>query len=233
MRTSAPSLSTTREPGSEAAFTLIEVLLAISIGAIVLAAINVVFFGAIHLRERAADVVEMNLPNDRLVTVMKRDLRGIIYRSNSQLAGLMSSDTTAVGLTQPVALEIFTTTGALLEDSPFGDIQRIDYSLQDPTNRNQFTGRDLVRHITRNVLAPQPETPQGQVLASDVQQLKFSYYDGTNWADTWLSTLSNTPVAIKVHVVFTLPKLARSQNPPIDFVVPVVMSSLAETNSAQ
>jgi len=207
-------------------------MLSLAIAAVVLAAINTVFFAAIHLRERSAEVTEATLPMDRVVSVMKRDLSGIVYHTNSQLTGVMASDMAPVGMTQPALLEIFTTSGTITEDSAFGDIQRVDYVLQHPTNRTASTGRDLIRNVTRNLLAPTPETPQPQLLIGDVQQLKFTYYDGTNWLDAWSQTLSNTPVAIKVHIGFNVPKSGRSANPPIDFLVPVVLSTSSATNSA-
>ena len=215
---------------TEAAFTLIEVLLAVTIAAIVLAAINVVFFGAIRLREGSAAVTEKTLPMDQLVSVMKRDLRGIVP-PDGVLAGVMASDTTAVGMNQPVMLEIYTATGQLVEETPFGDIQRIDYALQDPTNRMAGPGRDLVRNVSRNLLAVTPETPVPQRLISGVQQLQFAYYDGTNWANVWSSTLSNIPVAVRVNITFAVPKAGQVQNPPIEFLVPVVMVS--RTNSTE
>ncbi len=233
-----PLYPVSRAPGHRrlrvacAAFTLIEVLLAVGISAIVLAAINVVFFGAVRLREGAAAATKMTLPLDNLVSVMKRDLRGIMpYSGNSVLVGLMASDTTAVGMSQPVALEIYTSTGQVVPGSPYGEIQRIDYALQDPTNRMAPPGRDIVRHVSRNLLAVTPEAPVPQHLISGVQTLQFSYYDGTNWATTWSSTLSNTPIAVKVHIDFTPPRVRGvPATSPIDFLVPVIM--VPRTNTA-
>ena len=206
-----------------AAFTLIEVFLAVAISAVVLAAMNTVLFGALHLRNRTAELTEGSLPMDRAVTILKRDLRGIV--PPGALAGPMVSDTTAVGMSQPVLLELFTTTGVANEDLPWGDVQRIDYALQEPTNRFIATGKDLIRNVTRNLLASTPETPDPQFLLGDVQQLKFTYYDGTNWLDTWSVLLSNTPAAVRVQISFTKPKSGAMANAPIEFVVPVCIES--------
>ena len=189
---------------SGAAFTLIEVLLAIGIFAIVLAAINTVFFAGMRLRAKTTDALEDALPEDRAVNTIKHDLAGIV--PPGVLAGVMSSDTTVPGITQQVALEIYTTTGIISEDAPWGDIQKVDYSLQFPTNRTGFPGKDLVRSVTRNLLATDTETPVSESLLSDVQSLKFTYFDGTNWNDTWSSTLSNIPAAIRVSIDFATAK---------------------------
>jgi type II secretion system protein J len=202
------------------AFTLIEVLLAIGIFALVLAAINTVFFAGLRLRQKTTDMLEDVLPTDRAVSIIKHDLAGIV--PPGVLAGVMSSDTAVPGISQQVALEIYTTTGTMTDDAPWGDIQKIDYSLQLPTNRTDYIGQDLVRSVTRNLLATATEVPVQESLLSDVQSLKFSYYDGTNWNDTWSSTLSNIPTAIRVSIDFATAKVDPKLKIPIQLVVPVV-----------
>jgi type II secretion system protein J len=209
-----------------AAFTLIEVLLAIGIFAIVLAAVNVVFFAGMRLRAKTVASLEDAIPNDRAVSIIKRDLAGI--RPPGVLAGVMSSDTTVPGISEQVALEIYTSTGIIGDDAPWGDIQKVDYSLQFPTNSTGHPGQDLVRSVTRNLLATDTEIPVQESLLSDVQSLKFSYYDGTNWNDTWSSTLSNIPTAIRVSIDFATAKTDPQLKVPIRMTVPVV--TLAYTN---
>jgi type II secretion system protein J len=211
------------------AFTLLEVLLALAIAAIVLAALNTVFFSAMRMRATTTAMVQTVLPSDRAVSVMKADLAGIV--PVGVMAGPMGSDIAGVGMTQPAALEIYTSTGVLSADAPWGPIQKIDYSLQDPTNRMTSNGRDLVRGVTRNLLAVTPPAPDQQVLIGDVQSLKFSYYDGTNWNESWSAVLSNTPVAIRVSIDFTPSRSDLSTSPPIQFVVPIYAQ--ARTNQSQ
>jgi type II secretion system protein J len=214
-----------------AAFTLIEVLLSIGIFAIVLAAINTVFFAGLRLRARTTDALASSLPMDRAISVIKSDLAGIV--PPGVLAGVMSSDTTVPGLSQQVALEIYTTTGLIGPDAPWGDIQKVDYSLQFPSNGGSANGKDLVRSITRNLLATDTETPVSESLLSGVQNLKFSYFDGTNWNDTWSSTLSNIPAAVRVSIDFANAKTDPVPKIPIQLLVPVVIQTYTNsTNSS-
>jgi hypothetical protein len=71
--------------------------------------------------------------------------------------------------------------------------------------------------------------PEPQSLLQDVSSLKFSYYDGTNWNDSWSTVLSNIPVAIRVSIDFATAKNASDLKPPVQFVVPIV--SWSNTNS--
>ena len=54
-------------------------------------------------------------------------------------------------------LDFFTSTGALSDKAPWGDIQEVFYELKAPTDRNQ-AGMDLVRCVNRNLLATTTKT---------------------------------------------------------------------------
>ena len=60
------------------AFTLIEMLLAVAICAIVLVAINGVFATAVRLRDKTSEAVEEALPANRAMDMMVRDLKGTV-----------------------------------------------------------------------------------------------------------------------------------------------------------
>jgi prepilin-type N-terminal cleavage/methylation domain-containing protein len=210
---------------SAAAFTLIELVLALAISSIVLAAIGTVFFGALRLRATIVAVAEQSLPVDRAIATMKDDLASIRPPSTNGngYIGPMGTDATAVGMNQPLILELFTSSARISDDVPWGDVQKIDYWLQNPTNKSAgLTGKDLIRGITRNLLASTPESPAPQKLLGNVQNLRFSYFDGTNWNDTWSVTLSNIPLAIKAFLTFTTPGDGTPASPPVQFVVPVL-----------
>ena len=234
-----PELTWTKPPNGNAAreaFTLIELVLALAISGVVLAAVNAVFFGALRLRTATVEATQQTMPVERAINALKLDLSNIVppgtNTANLQLAGPMSSDTTAAGQTQPVLLEIYTASGLVGDEMPYGDIQKIDYWLQEPANRRTAAGKDLVRGITRNLLASTPDAPQPQVLIGDVQNFRFSYFDGTNWNDTWSVTLTNIPAAIKVFMTFAMPKTGK-QRPPVQLLVPVTAWNSGATNTAQ
>ena len=217
------------KPYAARAFTLMEMMLALAIFAVVLAAINAVLFGGIRLRERTTALVQDALPTDNAVAVLTRDLAAILPPNTNNpdsLVGAMSSDTTAPGMSQPVALEIFTASGVITDDKPWGDVQRIDYSLQTPTNRFNYAGRDLIRSVSRNLLSTATDLPEQQTLLEDVQNLKFTYFDGTNWNDTWSVTLSNIPQAIRVAIDFTVNPTDTRVRPPLKLMVPVLAVAL-------
>ena len=215
------------------AFTLIELVLALGIAGIVLTAVNSVFFAAIKLRNSTIRVAEQTAPVEHAMDVVKRDIAGIVPPGD--LAGAMGTDATMIGVNQALVLEFFTTSGVLQDDAPWGDVQKIDYWLQEPTNRNTGVGKDLMRGVTRNLLPSTPVAPEAHKLLSGIDTFRFSFFDGTNWNDVWQVANSNTPVAMKAFFTFTTPKGGSPISPPIQFIVPVLIESstnLSQTNGS-
>jgi len=64
--------------------------------------------------------------------------------------------------------------------------------LKDPAQHGSGTGRDLVRSVIRNVLAPTPPEADEQWLMGNVQSMQFSSYDGANWRDSWDTSMGDT-----------------------------------------
>src|SRR5262245_32693762 len=128
--------------GRRLAFTLLELLIAVSIFAIVLAAINTVFFSALRLRNRSAAMVDKNAPIEQALTIIKRDLSNIIP-PGTVLAGQLQTSSSSNGMAGASTPVFYCTAGLIDTSSPFGDIQKVAYALTESANRYQ--GKDLVR----------------------------------------------------------------------------------------
>jgi general secretion pathway protein J len=217
------------------AFTLLELLLAVAIFGIVLAAINTVFYGALRLRNKTAAAIEESLPLQQTLALMKRDLQGLMVPGT--LAGPLQT-AQASGMTsaqQQGGTVFFTCTGAMDDVVPFGDVQKVTYSLKAGDNRS--AGRDLVRVVNRNVLGVQEQLLE-QWLMGGVENLQFLYYDGNAWKDSWDSTTADTvtgntnmlPKAIKVQIQLAA-NLGDARKLPAEMVVPILVEG--RTNQVQ
>ena len=198
-------------------FTLMELVLAMGVCAIVLAGVNGVFFSAVHLRDSATQAVDAALPVQRALAILRRDLQGVMPVSTS---GILAGDfkvgnVTSPGVNQNVAIELYTTTGALHETEPWGDIQRVTYEL-----RATAAGSDLIRSVTRNLLATIAPVPEDQWLMGHVTNLDFDCYDGAQWRTAWDTTVTDTNLPVAVRVRIQLAGDARDRQ-PITLVVPV------------
>src|SRR3954453_5410083 len=67
------------------AFTLMEVMLALAVSAIVLAAIGGVFFGALRLRDRTAAMLDETAPLYQALALIRRDFQGVLPPGGSSL----------------------------------------------------------------------------------------------------------------------------------------------------
>jgi type II secretion system protein J len=215
-----------------AAFTLIEMILAIGVAAIVLAAANAVFFTALHLRNATSDAVSAASPIDQAVSILRRDLQCAV---TPKAVGLLSGDfkignVTSTGISDPVAAEIYTATGALSDTAPWGDIQRVTYELKSSTGG--AAGTDLYRSVTRNLLTMAMPDVEDQLMIRGVQSVQFSAYDGMQWNDSWdttdmTSANTNLPLAVRVDIQLSG---SDKNSSPIEILVPI--DSQARTNTA-
>lgn len=221
-------------------FTLLELLLAIVVFSIVLAAINVVFFSALRLRNRTAESIERALPLQQALGVIKRDLANLVPPSGPLSGALQSTPTfsstgTGMGLTGSLNRRSgpqFYTAAAILDDrTPWADIERVSYYLTAPTNNTE--GQDLYRSATRNLLATVQDQPEDQFLMGGVDTIAFQYYDGNAWKDTWDSTqtdlatgLTNTlPRAIKLQLQLHNANRSPGTPAPVEMVMAVMVTS--------
>jgi type II secretion system protein J len=221
------------------AFTLIEMLLAVAICAIVLVAINGVFATAVRLRDKTSEALEDSLPINRATDMMQRDLKGVVG-PGGLMAGDFRCGAAAMGATMGLSgeagsagLDFFTTTGAISDKTPWGDVQEVFYELKAPEDRRQ-EGMDLVRCVNRDILSTTPQTPEIQRLLSNVQNLQFDCYDGVQWRNTWdtSSTDTNLPLTVRIRIQ-KVPKQGEGARnlQPLEMLVPITTQT--RTNLTQ
>lgn len=207
------------------AFTLIEILIAVSIMTILLITIHVAFLSALKLRNTTEAAIERTMPVELALRTLRRDLANLIVSTNGTLIGPMITMNPTNSLPGQIGPDFYTTGGELDGLVPWGNIEKIDYALSAPTNGGTGPGQDLVRFITRNLLPvnQQPMPEEREVLLTGVQSLTFQYYDGAQWDPNWDTTQqTNLPVAIKVQIQMAAPSsggLIAGQ--PLELVVPV------------
>jgi prepilin-type N-terminal cleavage/methylation domain-containing protein len=222
-------------------FTLLELLLAVAIFSIVLVAINTVFFASMRLRRSVTASIDAANPLNHALAAIRKDLQNAIgpagtlagnFRSGgpvgvalgqspgSTTGGSSASTLGAGNSSQAGGLSFFTTVGMLRDDMPWGDIQEVNYQLL-PSDQGDAAGKDLVRSVTRNLLTYATPTSEMQRLAGNVDQLEFQYYDGTQWRETWDTTIGDVglPAAVRVRIQLVPEKEVSVRQEPIQMTV--------------
>jgi type II secretion system protein J len=223
------TLNYQRSPLNPFGFTLIEVLLALSVSAIVLAAIGGVFYSAVRLRERTTAMLDEAAPLYQALALLRRDLLGTVPPSG-MIAGDFKTGTVDSGMAQGPGLQFCTTTGIIKDGEPWGDVQEVSYELRNPVERTSGVGKDLIRSVTRNLLSTTGPEPEDQWLMGNVETLEFSCYDGTDWQPSWDTSLGNTnlPSAVRVRILLAADSTANPRNrEPIEMIIPLVMQARA------
>jgi type II secretory pathway component PulJ len=226
------------------------VLLAVAVFGILLVAINGVFYGALRLRNQTAAAIEQAVPMQQALAIIKRDLANLVVPGGtlagelqtSPATGLQSQSNQTDQATQPsagyssfnsvsakgqIVSPTFATAAGIINDSqPWGEVERVLYYLAEPTNH--AVGRDLIRSVTRNLLPTLPEQPVDQWLMSGVQEMAFTFFDGSQWQETWDSSLLSSnklPQAIKLQLLLVPAETENQAREPITLVVPLIVQS--------
>jgi len=229
-RTSGRALARSRRP--TAAFTLIEMLLALAVSAIVLAGVGGVFFSGMRLRERTLALLDQTAPLQQTMGYLRRDLQGALPPDVMAGDFKIGSINSAIG--QSVGLQFTTTTGIIGDDAPWSELQQVTYELRDPVSPTNGAGRELFRTVTHNLLATGLPDYNEQFLLGNIESIDWQGFDGTDWRDLWDTSLSDTnlPMAVRIRLhLVPEPGVDPREQQPFELVVPVLTQS--RTNEVQ
>jgi type II secretory pathway component PulJ len=203
-----------------------EVLLALAVSAIVLAAIGGVFFSALRLRDRTTAMLDESAPLQQALSFIRRDLQGVIP-GDGEMAGNFEAGAGEAGMGDDALIRFRTTTALLKENAPWGEVQEVAYQLR-PSALQVGVGKDLIRSVTHNLLATAGTEVEDQYLLGNVQTLEFACYDGANWQNSWDTSAGTTPwpSAVRVRLQMAGPGGAPSrEEQPLEMIVPLVAQS--------
>ena len=219
---------------SRRAFTLLELLLAMAVGAVVLVVIQTTFFGALRLHNTTHDRIEEGRILQRTLGIIRRDFAGIMLPGGTLAGDLQTenfSSLTSGNYGERVTPEIFTNSGKIDGWNPFSDVQMGAYYLAPGANGQN--SKDLVRVVTRNLLPVQTPDAEDVVLLQGVTSATISFYDGRGWTETWDSSETSTlPTAVRFSLVMA-PKGAGEAPAPHELVVPIVATTTTSQQQAE
>jgi type II secretion system protein J len=210
-----------RPIGNRSAFTLIEVILAVGVMAILLAAVNAVFFSALRLRERTCLTVDAALPTEQALTFLRHDLQCVMPPGGILAGDFRAGNVNESNRNETVSIELYTATASLHENEPWAEIQRITYELREPANPSPAGGKDLVRSVTRNLLNTVSPEVQDQWMLGGVQDLAFECFDGTQWLEAWDTTTTETNLPVAVRVSIRLAEESGEGSQAVQMVIPI------------
>lgn len=229
MKTARPQVSARSSPG----FTLIEVLFAALAFAIVIAAVNTVFYGSMRLRERADEKQKESSPRLQSLELLKRDLRAAFYSESFRADRFQCEPSRGLGVLAD-QIQFFAKNGTTEQSAPWPDVQQIEYYLAPVNEPRENQNRlELVRAVTRNLLAPTYQLPVEQRLVSGVSSFQLSFFDGETWMTSWDSELQTPALPKAVQIYLEFAPTNRSSNPLPPPSLTQIVPILAEPRTAK
>jgi type II secretion system protein J len=213
-----------------AAFTLLEMTLALAASAVILTAIFGVFSKAVHLRDNATARTHAARLRVHALNVLRNDLRNarVTGGADRTFANSLEGSQETHGSSYPGYLKFTTTTQADDLDDPSPDVQEVEYYIvNNPDVIDRKSGL-LVRSANRDLLNTTRSQLAESPLLPDAVSMEVSFLDGTDWKSSW--TVSDDdqtlPLAVRVRI-----EIANSS--PIELLVPWNTQTLTDTSSSQ
>lgn len=209
-------------------FTLVELLLATAVFAMLASALFGVFRGAMKLREQTYARIEDQLPVEFMTKIIERDLACMVPpNGNLMFRGDIYIESQDSGEGALDEIEFFTSSAVVTSKAPWGDTHKIEYYIEEPeAETGMAQGFDFVR-----VRTPLPDNLVGVVQEPeieryflDVQSLDITWYDGETWQETLdTSTQTDTfPEAVKLRITFIEPEEeGKLRQTPIEILVAI------------
>lgn len=233
---------------SKAGFSLLELIIAALMFAIVLASISTAFFAAHRLKRTSEAELQGTQEVRRAINLMKRDLRSVTIPStndSSQItistedsetntvtfSGAMITGSGANGAALGTTyFEFHTSSGLRLFEQPWIDIQRVAYSVRPPLDPRNQSGNELIRTVTRNLLAGVEQDYSERVLLRGIDNVFFEFWTGDEWLDYWDSTTLSpqAPEAIRTTITM-MPENNTAPAKYVQLVTPVFVQPLTNT----
>ena len=181
------------------AFTLIELIMALAVCAILLAAIYGVFARAIHLRNNATQRTREVRVRAHAAAMLRNDLRNALV-SGGTLAATLEGSAESHGTGFPGHLKFTATTAKDVDDELGGDVQEIEYYITRDTEATDQKAGVLIRTINRDLLNTTQQTPPEERVLAGVESMDVSFYSGSAWKTSWEVTTDEKtlPEAVRV-----------------------------------
>lgn len=233
---------------AESAFSLLELIVASLMFSIVLASISTAFFGAHRLKRTSEAELLGEQEIRRAINLMKRDLRSVTLPTTNDttqitvstedsetnsvtFSGAMVTGTGANGAAMgSTFFEFYTTSGLRLFEQPWIDIQRVIYTVRPPTNARNQDGNELIRTVTRNILAGVEQDYSERVLLRGVEHVYYEFWTGDEWLDYWDSTTLSPQAPEAIRTTITMMRENNSEPAKyVQLVTPVLLQPLTNT----
>jgi len=191
----------TRRHARVRAFSLLEMLVATALGAVLAASLYASLGIAFKARRSALGAVEPVRKADIAMELLGEDIRSAVV-PNGILAGpFVGEDGTDTQGRDSDSIVFYGSAASPELAEGIGDIKKIELGC---VPADDGRGQVLVRLITTNLRAPRTVEPVQEILCRGVYSLNLRYYDGSIWSEYWDSTTADNALPCVIEVTLQL-----------------------------
>ncbi len=209
-----------------AGFTLIELVLAMSIAAVLAVSLFAAMRVAFRAQRSAEQAVAPVSAVDAALAFVALDLQNIRPASvDDWLSGVDGKDDRGH---DGDSLTFFTTAPAADQPAANGEVKRVELAVSVDNNGQHR----LVRRVIRNLFTDVLPAPDEETLCIGVYSLNLRYYDGSDWQNTWDSTQLGDVLPKAIEVTLQLDSPGGSADMPVTAMRVVPLSAYVEPTDA-
>ncbi len=186
---------------SRKGFTLLEMLVAMTLMSMLAASL----YASLHVAFRGRRAAERGMEPPARAAAALRMLREDI-ESATVPTGLLAGEFVGEDAQDERGREADVLTfHALARDQWAGDPPSPIVNVEIAVSADDETGEGtLVRRVTANLLAPEAQDPIEEVLCRRVSALDVTFFDGTDWLESWDSTTAGDVLPLAVRLTISL-----------------------------
>ncbi|HUS90902.1 MAG TPA: type II secretion system protein GspJ [Phycisphaerae bacterium] len=183
--------------GQPAGFTLLELLVATGITAVLAGSLYATLHIAFRARRSALAAVEPVRKTELALELVRADIETAVVPRGILAGEFLGKDATDGAGHASDTLVLHCVADAALDKQGIGDIRMVEFGCRADENGQ---GMVLYRRVTVHLLATRVEQPAEEVLCRGVRAFGLRYFDGMDWLDNWDSALqdNNLPIAAEV-----------------------------------
>lgn len=182
-----------------AGFTLLELILAVTVTAIVSAALFSSMSGVFKTRRKTEDHLAGREAARAIMELVRSDLQCVPPAGGRVRGVFLGENTRGMSNVDTDNMTFITANPALRTDQDTADLRQVELRLL--TSSEDPDHYVLARLVTGNLLATVVPDPALQVLARRVVSLNLRYYDGAEWLDEWDSSELDNAIPQAVEIV--------------------------------
>jgi len=196
----------TRKLGQYGAFTLLELLVAMTLMVVTAACLYTALYTGFRAKRSASSAVEPTALAINAIELIKQDIYGVLPLGGTLTGTFLGTDAMGLNGVDADSLEFYTTHIYAGDDQAVGGLGKIDLVLEQDSDEDTGQNREsyrLVRKITTNLLSPKAIEGEEQVICRNVKSLNLRYYsEEDGWTDEWDSTAdaNSLPLAVQIDI---------------------------------